>query len=105
MSSTPSPGIRIDGRTGLVVGHHRLTRADTRQQGQVFWSLSTFLLNGALFILVGLEVDAVVRSLSGAALTRGTIAVAVVSAALVGVRFAFLFAVTYLIRLLDRRPP
>src|SRR3982751_4654364 len=67
---------------GLVLSqvNPRVARADTRQQGQAFWSLSTFVLDGALFILVGLEVNVAVRSLSE------------------------VFAVTYLIRLLDRRP-
>ena len=36
----------------------RVARADTRRQGQPFWTLSTFLLKGALFVLVGLEVHA-----------------------------------------------
>jgi CPA1 family monovalent cation:H+ antiporter len=33
----------------------RVVRADTRRQAQAFFSPSTFLLNGAQFVLVGLE--------------------------------------------------
>jgi Na+/H+ antiporter len=91
---------------GLIMSQAgpRVGRAYTRQQTVAFWSLSTFLLNGALFILVGLEVVSAVRGLTSVALTRGLIAVAVVSVVIIGVRIAFLFVATYAIRLLDRRP-
>src|SRR6266542_2679116 len=69
-----------------------------------FWSLATFLLNGSLFVLIGLQVQSAVRDQNGAALTRGLIGVAVVSAVILGARFAWLFTVPYLVRLLDRRP-
>jgi CPA1 family monovalent cation:H+ antiporter len=82
----------------------RVVRADTRRQAQAFFSLSTFLLNGALFVLVGLELHSAVGGLPGFDLTRGLILVVVVSAVVIGLRFVFLFASAYLIRLLDRRP-
>jgi monovalent cation/hydrogen antiporter len=82
----------------------RVIRAETRQQAEAFWSLATFLLNGALFVLIGLQVQAAVRGQDGTAFTRGLFAVAVVSAVVIGVRFAWLFTTPYLIRLLDRRP-
>jgi Na+/H+ antiporter len=89
----------IISRAGPRVGHAR-----TRQQMTAFWSLATYLLNGALFVLIGLQVQASVRGLTSVALTRGLIAVAVVSAAVVGARFVWLFTTPYLIRALDRRP-
>ena len=69
-----------------------------------FWSLSVFLLNGSLFVLVGLELQSAVRGLAGVAIARGLIAVGAVSAAVIGARFAWLFTTPYLIRVLDRRP-
>ncbi|MEU9786768.1 cation:proton antiporter [Streptomyces phaeochromogenes] len=69
-----------------------------------FWSLAMYLLNGALFVLVGLEAQAAVRELSGTALTEALLMVAAVSCALVVVRFLFLFVSVYTIRALDRRP-
>ncbi|HET7243358.1 MAG TPA: cation:proton antiporter, partial [Streptosporangiaceae bacterium] len=62
---------------GLIISQAgpRLGRADTRQQTVAFWSLATFLLNGALFVLVGLELQAAVRGLTSDALTQGLIAV------------------------------
>ncbi|MDT0266712.1 Na+/H+ antiporter [Streptomyces sp. DSM 44915] len=82
----------------------RLRGAATRRQAEYFWSLATFLLNGALFVLVGLQVQAAVHDLRGARLGYALAAVVIVSALVVGTRFAFLFTVPYLIRLLDRRP-
>ncbi|MFI6375698.1 Na+/H+ antiporter [Streptomyces sp. NPDC050546] len=91
---------------GLVMSQAgpRMVRAETRRQAEEFWSLATFLLNGSLFVLVGLEAQSAARDLNGTDLTSAVIAVAAVSAVVVGTRFAFLFTVPYLIRLLDRRP-
>src|SRR5436305_14556559 len=58
----------------------RIVAAETRSQAVPFWTLSTFLLNGALFVLVGIEVQAAVRGLTSVDLARGLAAVAVVSA-------------------------
>jgi CPA1 family monovalent cation:H+ antiporter len=82
----------------------RVGRADTRQQTTAFWTLSTFLLNGALFVLVGVEVQSAVRGLTSVDLTRGLLQVALVSVVLFAVRLAFLFVTAYLIRAVDRRP-
>ena len=91
---------------GLVISQltPRLGQPVTRQQTQAFFSLSTFVLNGALFVLVGLELQSAVRGLSSAGLTRGLIMVAAVSGAVIGTRFAWLYTTPYLIRALDRRP-
>jgi Na+/H+ antiporter len=82
----------------------RVIRADTRQQAMAFWSLSTYLLNGALFVLVGLELQNSVRQLTTVAIARGLAAVAVISAVVIGVRFVWHYTMPYLIRALDRRP-
>ncbi len=91
---------------GLIMGHvaPRLGHPAARQQTEAFWSLSVFLLNGALFVLVGLELQAAARGLTSAELSRGLVLVAAVSAVLAGARFAWVFTVPYLIRALDRRP-
>ncbi|HEY2522809.1 MAG TPA: Na+/H+ antiporter [Streptosporangiaceae bacterium] len=91
---------------GLIMSQTgpRVNRASTRQQSIAFWSLATFVLNGALFVLIGLQLQSSIRGLTSGALTRGLILVVVVSAALIGVRFAWLFTTPYVIRLLDRRP-
>ncbi|MFC9956044.1 cation:proton antiporter [Streptomyces nigra] len=81
-----------------------LGRAAARRQTEAFWSLAMYLLNGALFVLVGLEAQAAVRALSGTALTEAVVMVVAVACALVIVRFLFLFTTVYTIRALDRRP-
>ena len=82
----------------------RLFPAPARQYVQTVMHFVTSLANAALFVLVGLEVQSAVRGLDTVGLTRGLIAVAAVSLAVIGVRFAWLFTSPYLIRLLDRRP-
>lgn len=88
----------IMSQAGPWVGH-----AATRRQTQASWSLATFLLNGALFVLVGLQVQSAIRG-PASTLAHGLITAGVVCAVLVAVRIAFQFAAIYLIRLLDRRP-
>lgn len=46
--------------------------------------MAAFLLNGALFVLVGVEVQSAVRGLTSVALARGLIAVGVVSTVVIG---------------------
>jgi monovalent cation/hydrogen antiporter len=82
----------------------RVVRADTRQLTRGFWSMTTFVLNGALFVLVGLEAHGAVRQLPSVDLSRGAIAVAVVSVTVVAVRFTWMFTTPYVMRVLDRRP-
>ena len=91
---------------GLIMSQAgpRMAAAAMRRQAEESWSLATFLLNGSLFVLVGLQAQAAVRELHGSDLTNALIAVAAVSAVVVAARFAFNFTVPYLIRLLDRRP-
>src|SRR5215217_2520378 len=91
---------------GLIMSQvgPRVGRADSRQLTVAFWTLSTYLLNGALFVLVGLEVQSATRGMTSTDLSRGLFAVAVVSAVVIGVRFAWLFTMPYVIRALDRRP-
>ena len=42
---------------GLIMSQAgpRTGRAGTRRQTEAFWSLATFLLNGSLFVLIGIE--------------------------------------------------
>ena len=91
---------------GLIMSQAgpRVGRPAMRQQAQASWSLATYLLNGALFVLVGLELQSAVRGLTGTALVRGLVAVGAISVVVISVRFAWLYTTPYLIRALDRRP-
>lgn len=77
---------------GLVVSQvaPKLDRAETRQQVRAFWSFATFLLNGALFVLVGIEATISVRALGAHEIAVGLGLIGVVSVAVVAFRFAFL---------------
>jgi monovalent cation/hydrogen antiporter len=82
----------------------RVVRAEAREQAEAFWSLLTYLLNGTLFVLIGLQVQDAVRSQDGAAFTDGLTAVAIISAVVIGTRFLWNFTLPYVLRALDRRP-
>ncbi|MFD4600693.1 Na+/H+ antiporter [Streptomyces sp. NPDC058464] len=91
---------------GLIMSQvgPRVGRPDARLMAQEFWTVATFLLNGVLFVLVGLQVQSAVRGLTSSDLRHALIAVAAVSVVLVVVRYAFTFLAVRVIRLLDRRP-
>lgn len=76
---------------GIVVSQvaPKLDRAETRQQVRAFWSFLTYLLNGALFVLVGIEAMVAARALDARQLWTGVGLVLAVSVVLVLVRFAF----------------
>ncbi|MFC9839607.1 Na+/H+ antiporter [Rhodococcus sp. NPDC127530] len=78
--------------------------AQTRQQATPFWTLTTFLLNGALFVLVGMQLPAAVSGLSSAALGTAVLVTAAVYATVLLARLGFLTVTIYTIRALDRRP-
>jgi Na+/H+ antiporter len=91
---------------GLLLSREapRSVRADTRQRGEAFWSLMTFALNGALFILIGIEANDAVRALSSVDLARGLAAALAIYASVIAARLGWLFTAPYLLRALDRRP-
>jgi Na+/H+ antiporter len=91
---------------GLAVGYAsaRITTAASRRQTESAWPLGSQLLNGSLFVLIGLEVQVVVRDLGIADVVRLLGVVVAVWVGLLVVRFLFQTLSVSLIRLLDRRP-
>ena len=78
--------------------------ARTRLQGYFVWDILDFIINAILFVLIGLQLCAVVDGLSGySARTLGGYALAV-TGVVVGTRLVWFFTVPYLIRAIDRRP-
>lgn len=67
-----------------------------RRQTESTWELTTFLLNGALFVLVGIEVQAAVRQLTTTDLALAFGLAGIISAVVIGVRFLFVFGTGYL---------
>src|SRR5436305_6069719 len=74
--------------------------ARARLQGYFVWDILDFLINAILFVLIGLQLRAVVDGLSG--YTAGSLAAYAlgVTGVVVGIRFAWLFSVPYVIRAL-----
>ena len=82
----------------------RITGALTRQTSDPFWTVSTTVLSSVLFVLVGLQAQTAIRDLSSVSLIRALVDVLLVTAVVIGVRWAWLYTTPYIIRALDRRP-
>src|SRR6266699_1642161 len=73
-----------------------------RLQAVPVWEMVVFILNGILFMLIGLQLPEVIRALApGSAMGVAKLAVLVLST-IVLVRFVWMFAATYLPRLFSR---
>jgi Na+/H+ antiporter len=98
-------GILAAVTVGIYMGWHapELTTAQMRLQGQAVWEILFFLLQALLFGLIGLQLSSILDALSGN--STGTLIryAVVVTAAVIGARFAWIFLTTYLPRLLSRR--
>lgn len=91
---------------GLIIStlSNQLSTPESRTQAEHFWPLATSLLNGALFLLIGIETRLLVVNFSfSELLTLAGIAVGV-AVTLVVSRFVFLQITVMIIRALDRRP-
>jgi monovalent cation/hydrogen antiporter len=92
--------------TGIAIGWWAPTMASpaVRQQGFALWSLLTFLLNAILFVLIGLQLPAILDGLGDASpgFLLGT--AAAISAVVIGTRIVWAMVTPLVIRALDRRP-
>jgi Na+/H+ antiporter len=91
---------------GLVLGFRapEIASPESRMQGFALWSILTFLLNATLFILIGLQLPVIVDGLSGTPAGEVIGYAAATCAAVIAMRFVWLFAYTAMIRAVDRRP-
>ena len=91
---------------GLIIStlSNQLSTPESRTQAEHFWPLATSMLNGALFLLIGIETHSLIVDFSvSEILALAGIAVAV-AVTLVVSRFVFLQITVMIIRALDRRP-
>jgi Na+/H+ antiporter len=80
----------------------RVLSGRMRLQAVPVWQMVTFILNGILFMLIGLQLPLVIRALPpGSAMSITKLAV-LIFLALVVVRFLWLFVATYLPRLFSK---
>jgi CPA1 family monovalent cation:H+ antiporter len=85
---------------GVYVGWHtpELTTVETRLQGDAFWEILTFLLNGLLFVLVGLSLPAVLDALGGRLTVSLVWEAAAVFLTVAVLRYVWIFPATYVVR-------
>jgi Na+/H+ antiporter len=90
---------------GLVLGFRapEIASPESRMQGYALWSILTFLLNATLFILIGLQLPAIVDGLSGEPAGQVVGYAAVVCGVVIAMRFLWINTLTVVIRTLDRR--
>jgi CPA1 family monovalent cation:H+ antiporter len=83
---------------GLFVSWNgpRFISPATRLQGYFVWDLVTYLIEGVIFLLMGLQAPVVVDSLREADWVRLGLAAVSVTATIILVRFVWIFAGTYL---------
>jgi monovalent cation/hydrogen antiporter len=90
---------------GIYLGWHSplIVTARYRLQAFAFWEVTVFLLNGFVFIIIGLQLPEILRALSGESLITLIENAIIISAAVVLVRIAWVFSATYLPRLISKR--
>jgi CPA1 family monovalent cation:H+ antiporter len=99
-------GILATVTAGIYMGIRgpRILPTRARLQGYFVWDILDFVVNAILFVLIGLQLRAVVNGLSGySASTLAGYALAV-AGVVVGIRLVWFFTVPYLMRAIDRRP-
>jgi CPA1 family monovalent cation:H+ antiporter len=90
---------------GLFLGWRMpsITNPGTRLQGGPFWEMIEFILNGFVFILIGLKLPDAVRALRGQSFTMLIFDALLISVAVIVIRLAWVFPATYLPRMLFKR--
>jgi monovalent cation/hydrogen antiporter len=106
----PAEAIDVSGviaavTVGIYMGRltSRLTTPTTRIQSDAVWGIVVFLLNSALFVLVGLQLPHILDGLDGTSTGELLVDGAIVTAAVIATRIVWLPVFTYVPRLLFRR--
>ncbi len=90
---------------GLYLSHQssRFFSSNTRLQANAVWNVLVFLLNGLLFLLIGLQLRSILGSIAGLSLLTLVWQALLISLAVIAVRLAWVFPATYLPRLISPR--
>jgi CPA1 family monovalent cation:H+ antiporter len=91
---------------GLLISQSgpRLIPAAARVQSQSFWAVVTYVLNGGLFVLVGMQLVTAADGLSSTGVLPAVGWTAAAFGAVIGTRLLWFHTTPYVIRALDRRP-
>jgi Na+/H+ antiporter len=108
----PADALHVSGvlavvTAGLYLGWEdpRIMSAKTRLQSIATWEVMTFLLNGLLFILIGLQLRTIVKSLPAESFGYIIYGCLLVSGTVILVRILWVFLSTFVPRALNRRLP
>jgi Na+/H+ antiporter len=106
----PADALHVSGvlavvTAGLYVSWNdpRMISAKTRLQSTATWEVITFLLNGLLFILIGLQLRTILESLSGGSVRSIIRGCLLVSGTVILIRILWVFASTYVPRAFSAR--
>lgn len=90
---------------GLVLAYAgpRVIRARSRVLAYAFWDLSTFLINGGLFVLLGTQIPRAVRNITSTSPERALLIVLVVTLVVICTRLLFVYLTAQAAKLRHRR--
>jgi CPA1 family monovalent cation:H+ antiporter len=91
---------------GLLIArlNPRIVSARSRNEGYSFWRAATQVINGALFVLIGLQARSAFDAFVGDGWGTVLVLAAVSAVSVFGIRVLWNAAIAPLIRLVDRRP-
>jgi len=98
-------GVLATVAAGIFLGWHSplMISARTRLQVYAFWETVMFLLNGFVFIVIGLQLPGILHTLNRESLTSAVVSAIIICAAVILVRFAWVIPAAYLPRLLSSK--
>jgi monovalent cation/hydrogen antiporter len=90
---------------GIYLGWHSplMITARTRLHASAFWETVVFLINGFVFIVIGLQLPGILRALHGESLVGPFLNGLIVSGVVIAVRIAWVAPAAYVPRLLSKR--
>jgi CPA1 family monovalent cation:H+ antiporter len=104
-SAVGASGVLAAVTTGIYMGLRgpSIIPARVRLQGFFAWDILDFIINSALFVLVGLQLRQIIENLSGYSASQLVGWALAICAVTVLTRLLWFFTVPYLVRALDRR--
>ncbi len=81
----------------------RFFSSNTRLQANAVWNVLVFLLNGLVFLLIGLQLRSILETIAGRSLLTLVWEALLISLAVIAVRIAWVFLAAYLPRLVSPR--
>src|SRR5207244_11465203 len=89
-------------RAGIFLGwlSRSMISARARLQGYAFWETIVFLLNGFVFIVIGLQLPGILRAWNRESLTGAILSASIICTAVILVRFVWVTPAAYLSRLI-----